>query len=158
MTEKNNSFNPQTRWDRYFMEIANVVARNSKCISRQLGAVLVRDRYIIATSYNGPSRRVTHCGPLCPRRAAGFASGEGLHLCPAAHAEVNCIATCARLGIVTADTTLYLNWVMPCKNCAATIINAGIKEVVHSVEGTYDSLAQRLFSEGGVEVRRLSCN
>ena len=81
--------------DAYFLGICNAVAKGSKCLSRQIGAVLVRDGVIVSTGYNGPPRKVPHCVPVedaqgnftCKRRAH-YPSGEGLHLCPAAHAEL----------------------------------------------------------------------
>lgn len=126
-------------WDSYFLNICNAVASHSKCLSRQIGAILVRDKVVICTGYNGPARGVPHCeGSVCPRRLHGYVSGEGLHLCPAAHAERNAIVQAARLGIVTKDATLYLNTQIPCKDCLIEIINAGISEVVCTEMRQYD--------------------
>ena len=149
-------------WHNYFMEICDSIALNSKCMSRQIGSLIVIDKSIVSTGYNGPPRGVRHCNERygyafsdnteCPRRLAGFKSGEGLHLCPAAHAEVNCISNAARLGVSVKGGTLYLNNIIPCKNCASQIINAGIVEVVCRDFESYDDLGLMLLSEAGVSV------
>lgn len=143
------------KWDSYYLSIAEAVANNSKCMSRKIGAVLVRDKSILTTGYNGPARGIPHCSEryvidkylqsylkrakkdftspmdVCPRRALNIPSGHGMDLCPASHAEVNCINNAARMGICTKDSTLYLSCeILPCKNCLSEIINAGISEVV----------------------------
>ena len=136
------------RWDIYFHKICEAVASKSPCLSRQIGAVLVRDRSIVSTGFNGPARGYPHCRPIrtimedittdseihtelvCPRRAKGYKSGEGLLECPAAHAEGNCVANAARIGASTVNTTLYMNSIIPCKDCAIILVNAGITEVV----------------------------
>ena len=146
-------------WDEYFFRIAQVVASNSKCLSRQIGAVLVKDKFIVSTGYNGPPAGVEHCAdrnmrwakdgflkwfPIkdfkrtCTRRLLGYESGEGLNWCPAAHAERNAIDIAARLGHSTEGCTLYLTWLIPCLECAKSIINAGIVEVVVGGFGSYD--------------------
>ena len=140
------------KWDTYFLKICETIASNSVCKSRQIGAILVRDKSIVATGYNGPPRGVPHCGKRrlefdhnlrdrmtrtidptfinddkCPRRVMGFASGDGLDYCIAAHAEQNCVANAARLGVSTLGTDLYLNDQIPCKVCLAILINAGVR-------------------------------
>ena len=151
-------------WDQYFHNICEAVASKSPCLSRKIGAILVRDKSIVATGYNGPARGIPHCGEerflkdirladelanniptirktineMCPRQLMGFVSGEGLHWCIAEHAERNCIANAARLGVQTVKTTLYMNSVLPCKNCLTLLINAGIKEIVTESVRTYD--------------------
>jgi dCMP deaminase len=143
----------QTNWDQYFLNICQAVAENSKCLSRKLGAVLVRHNSIVATGYNGPARGVAHCTDTCPRRKAGYPSGEGLHLCPATHAEANCIANAARLGVCTEGCTLYLNWLTPCKDCLSLLINAGIDEIVTSSTGTYDYLTGKILESPDVYIQ-----
>jgi len=123
------------RWDTYFHSICVAVSSKSPCLSRQIGAILVRDKSIVSTGYNGPARGYKHCGrhskePVCPRRVAGYASGEGLSICPAAHAEGNTIANAARIGAITVGTILYMNCIIPCKDCAIILVNAGIVEIV----------------------------
>ena len=132
-------------WDKYFLDICNAVALNSKCHSRQIGAILVRDKVVICTGYNGPPRGFPHCEGSCPRRRLGYDSGQGLHLCPAAHAERNAIDQAARLGIKTAGATIYMNCPMPCKDCLITLIQAGIEEVVCiATEQLYDFMSGKL--------------
>jgi dCMP deaminase len=157
-----------SNWDQYFLELCVVLAKNSKCLSRKVGAIIVRDKSIVSTGYNGPPRGTRHCEgyifadeactvpiskPMCPRRVAGYESGQGLELCPAAHAETNAIANAARLGVNCNYTTLYLNCIVPCKNCAASIINAGIKEVICLELTAYDELGLRLLDEAGIKIR-----
>lgn len=127
----------EDRWDQYFMRMAHEVGKNSKCLSRQIGAVLVRDKTIVSTGYNGVSRGIPHCenrNPnkemVCPRRLAGYGSGKGLDMCIASHAEANAVVNAARLGIETKGTTLYCDCGAPCKDCIAILINAGIVEIV----------------------------
>lgn len=157
-------------WDEYFMNICNEVAKNSKCMSRRVGALIVRDKSIISTGYNGPPRGIIPCSErviewtddkvytdfeMCPRQFFGYASGEGLHLCPAAHAEVNAITNAARLGVSVLGASLYLNTISPCKNCAGLIINAGIKEVISISKDPYDTLGIYMLKETGIAYRTL---
>lgn len=132
---------PTKEWDLYFMRNARVVGMNSKCLSRSIGAVLVRDKSIISTGYNGPPRGVQECwnrNPnferICPRYLRGYQSGEGLDLCIAGHAERNALINAARNGIATRDTTLVCYCGIPCKDCMIEIINAGVREVVYKVD------------------------
>jgi dCMP deaminase len=140
-------------WDAYFLSICDTVAQNSKCHSRQIGAILVQDKVIIATGYNGPPRGVGHCEGGCPRRAAGYRSGERLDLCPATHAEQNCVASAARIGAPTKGATLYINTVAPCKWCMGLLINAGVKKVVAAGPGWYDDLGLEMARQAGIDVR-----
>lgn len=133
------------RWDKYFHDVCKVIGSNSKCLSRHIGSILVKDKVIICSGYNGPPRGYKHCeGDICPRRLQGYGSGEGLHLCPAAHAERNTIVQAARLGIKVKDSVLYLNTGIPCKDCLIEIINAGITEVVCEDLDYYDHLSKDL--------------
>lgn len=118
------------KWDSYFHKICGAVASKSSCLSRQIGAILVRDRSIVSTGYNGPARDYPHCQNECPRLAKGYKSGEGLIECPAAHAEGNCIANAARIGASTVGSILYMNSIIPCKDCAILLVNAGTIEIV----------------------------
>lgn len=165
------------RWDKYFYEVCKSIASKSPCLSRQIGAILVKDKSIISTGYNGPARGYPHCKAVrvempdlkemlppeegihtelvCPRYAKGYKSGEGLDECPAAHAEVNCIANAARAGASTIGSTLYMNCIIPCKDCAVAIVNAGITEVVVEDIVPYDDMSIEIFKHGKVKVRRL---
>jgi len=130
------------RWDAYFMRIAEAVALNSRCLSRQIGVVLARCNFILSTGYNGPPIGIAHCKERygqCRKRKAGFGSGEGTHLCPAAHAEGNAIVIAARNGIHVEGATMYCTCPTPCRECAKYIINAGIKEVIVPDLTVYES-------------------
>lgn len=147
-------------WDKYFLQIARVVGTQSKCYSRQIGTVLVRDKSIITTGYNGPPRDVPHCEErnlskqkICPRQLADYESGEGLHLCVAAHAEVNALLNAARMGVCTKGATLYCDCGIPCKNCLIALINAGIEEIVCTSGEYYDVLSPWLLEHSNIEVR-----
>ena len=135
----------QREWDIHFMKEAKLWMERSKCLSRQIGAVLVRGKHIIASGYNGPPMGVPHCdereellgmytgrhvSDKCLRQRMGFKSGEGMEQCVAVHAEINPIMQAAREGRSTAGATLYAYCGTPCINCAKEIINAGIKRVV----------------------------
>ena len=160
--------------DAFFMSITEGVSHFSKCFSRKIGAILVsNDKIIISTGYNGPPRGVPHCdSPIrhkeinrlmpqikdpipknkCPRKFLGFASGEGLFLCPAAHAERNCIINAARSGISTLNSTLYLNTTFPCKECCIEIVNAGIIRVVSLIPEFYDDMGKWILEQAGIEM------
>lgn len=176
--------NNKLQWDLYFLNICNEVGRNSKCLSRKIGAVLVRDHSIISTGYNGPARGTKHCNErdfyfydklekvnnqkdvfktdfptICPRRDYGYKSGEGLHLCQAWHAERNALIQAARNGVSTLNTTMYLNAGHCCKDCCIEMINAGVKELVYLDNcSDYDNYASIILSEGGITTRRIDLN
>ena len=126
----NGTMQKRSRWDLYYHLICEAVASKSPCLSRQIGAILVRENVVVATGYNGPPRNYPHCQVTCPRKARGFKSGEGLHICPAVHAEANCVASAARIGAAISGSTLYMNCIIPCKDCMCLLINAGVKEIV----------------------------
>ena len=142
--------------DVQFMRTARCVASRSKCSSRHVGAVLVKDGSIVSEGYNGAPRGISLCqNPELPclRRTMGFASGEGLEHCPAVHAEMNCLIQAARNGIATKGTTLYAYCSQPCKWCIGMTINAGVSRLVH-LDGIepYDDLGGVLLKESGIEV------
>ncbi len=117
-------------WDEYFTQLSKVVASKSKCLSRQIGAVIVKGHYPISIGYNGPPVGYPHCQGECPRKSRGLASGEGLEFCPAAHAKRNAICGAARLGHSVEGCTMYMYCGVPCRECAKDIINSGISELV----------------------------
>ena len=143
-------------WDEYFLNICNAVASKSPCLSRNIGAIIVRDNSIVSTGYNGPARNYPHCkGETCPRRARGYKSGEGLLECPAAHAEVNCISNAARLGTCVRGATMYMNTKeVACKDCMTAIVNAGISEVVSKENKPYHQISFDIAKFGNVMLRR----
>lgn len=148
-TEKENMRPP---WDDYFLEIASVVARRSTCLRRHVGAVLVRDRFIIATGYNGAPTGVSHCGEVgCLRETHRIPSGERHELCRGLHAEQNAVIQAALHGAGTKGATLYCtNY--PCSICAKMLINAGVVGAVVSND-YHDPLAKDMLTEAGIEVR-----
>ena len=166
-----------TRWDSYFHKICEAVASKSPCLSRNIGAILVRDKSIISTGFNGPARGYPHCKgihnsllevpegipvselqerSICPRHAQGFKSGEGLINCPTAHAETNCIANAARIGASTIGSTLYMNCIIPCKDCMILLVNAGIVEVVVDELKPYHEMSLGIAKHGKVKIRRFN--
>jgi dCMP deaminase len=141
------------RWDSYFHDICVSVSKKSPCLSRQIGAILVCDHSVVSTGYNGPPRDYPHCKDQCPRRAKGYKSGEGLLECPAVHAEANCIANAARCGTHTIGTTLYMNCIIPCKDCMALLINAGVKEIVVDEVTPYHALSLEMLQRCNIKIR-----
>lgn len=171
----------QLKWDIYFLRIAKEVSKNAKCLSRQIGAVLVRDKTIISTGYNGPARGMKHCNERflgfynyldgtaslehaennktvikkCPRKELNYQSGKGLHLCQAGHGERNALIQAGRMGVATKDATLYCYCGQVCKDCAIEIINAGIKRLVFLTGKIYDNYSGVLLKESGIEITRI---
>jgi len=141
-------------WDEYFMQLAHLVKRRSTCLRRQVGAVLVRDRRILATGYNGAPSGIVHCEVTgCLRQKLKVPSGQRHELCRGLHAEQNVIIQCALYGVSTKGATLYVT-VTPCIICAKMIINAGIKDIV--IEGEYpDKMARNFLRQAKIKVRRL---
>ena len=137
------------------MEITSVVAKRSTCLRRQIGAILVKDKHILATGYNGAPKRLPHCAETgCLRQKLGVPSGERHELCRALHAEQNAIIQAANLGIPIEGSTLY-STTAPCSLCAKMLINAGVVRVVF--DGTYpDPMAMDFFKEAGITVEQLS--
>ena len=142
-------------WDAYFMEIAGIVAKRSTCVRRNVGALIVRDRRILSTGYNGAPSGLAHCGDLgCIRETRNVASGERHELCRGLHAEQNAIIQAAYHGVSIKGATLYSTH-LPCAICVKMIINAGILEVLY-LEGYPDDLAATLISESGIIIRRVT--
>lgn len=138
-------------WQYYFASIAELVSGRSVCNSRQVGAVLVRDRLILATGYNGPPRGFPHCDE-CPRlQKEDYEPGKYLEICPATHAEINCLASAARMGVSVKGATLFINTNIPCKNCMAALINAGVQQIFAEYD-YYDTLAKDMVEQCGIRV------
>ena len=142
-------------WDNYFLEIAQLVAKRSTCTRRHVGAVIVKDKQILATGYNGPPSGVSHCDVVgCLRAKLNVPSGERHELCRGLHGEQNAIIQASLHGVSTNGATLYCTH-QPCVICAKMIINAGIKEIVFT-EGYPDELSQDFFNEANIVVRKFS--
>ena len=144
--------NERLSWDDYFMQMAELTAKRSTCLRRQVGAVIVKDRHIIATGYNGAPRGIMHCAERggCFREKLGVPSGERHELCMALHAEQNAIIQAATLGQSIEDGTIYITH-QPCVICAKMIINAGIRRIVVK-EGYPDQLSIDILAEAGLKI------
>jgi dCMP deaminase len=142
-------------WDRYYMDIAHVVATRGNCLRRKVAAVILRDQRIISTGYNGTPRGVKNCiDGGCPRCAGRQPSGAGLHDCICAHAEENAITQAAYHGISLRGGVMYCT-LSPCLICARMIVNAGIAEVVFEKEYEYHEAIRKLFRQARVKCRKL---
>lgn len=144
-------------WDEYFMEICHVVATRSTCLRRRVGAVLVRDRRLLATGYNGPPQGLQHCDERggCYREARNIPSGERMELCRALHAEQNAIIQAAVHGVALEGAITCYCTTRPCATCAKMLVNANVRRIVY--EGEYpDDLAREVLEEAGVELCRWS--
>jgi dCMP deaminase len=137
-------------WDEYFMKITNLVSERSTCMRRKVGAIIVKDKRIISTGYNGAPRGLDHCLEIgCMREKMGIPSGERHELCRGAHAEQNAIIQAASSGSIMEGATMYCT-TAPCSTCTKMIINAGIRRLV--LGGTYpDSLGEELIKEAGID-------
>ncbi len=137
------------------MTIAKLVSKRSTCLRRNIGAVLVKDKRIIATGYNGAPTGIRHCEETgCLREKLGIKSGERHELCRGLHAEQNVIIQAAYYGVSTKDTVLYSTH-KPCIICSKMIINAGIKKIYY-LEGYPDALADEMIAEANIEIERLA--
>ncbi|MFH1090659.1 MAG: cytidine/deoxycytidylate deaminase family protein [Pseudomonadota bacterium] len=138
-------------WDDYFLQITDLVASRSTCLRRKVGAVLVRDKHILATGYNGAPRGLPHCLNIgCLREQQGVPSGQRHELCRAIHAEQNAIIQAARHGVSPVDSTLYCT-TQPCIICTKMLINAGVVRIVYR-EGYPDELSEQMFNQAGVDL------
>ena len=139
-------------WDEYFMSIAELAATRSTCLRRQVGAVIVKDKKILATGYNGAPSGLKHCLDIgCLREKLGIPSGERHELCRATHAEQNAIVQAALFGVSIKDGVLY-STTQPCILCTKLIINAGIKKIV--IKDSYpDKMSKEMLKEAKVQVR-----
>jgi len=142
-------------WDQYFMEIARVVSLRSNCIKRKVAAVVVLDRRVISTGYNGTPRGVKNCNAGgCPRCNHFGPSGDKLEQCLCSHAEENAIVQAAYHGVSIKGSTLYSTY-SPCLICTKMIINSGIVEVVYSKAYVIEETPLKLLNEVGIKVRQL---
>ena len=142
-------------WDQYFMDIARVVASRSNCMKRKVAAVIVLDKRIISTGYNGTPRGTKNCNEGgCPRCNNLATSGTGLDECLCSHGEENAIVQASYHGVSLKDATIYSTFA-PCLMCAKMIINSGIREVVYNLDYPLNNSAFRLFNQARVNVRQL---
>lgn len=144
------------KWDKRFMELTEQVATWSSCFKedRQVGAVIVRDKRILSTGYNGAPEGVKSCKEKgeCLRLKMGISSGIQLEKCYSVHAEQNAIVNASRLGVVLDGATLYCTH-QPCVICAKLIVNAGIRRVVYK-QGYPDEFSVEILREASVQLDR----
>ncbi|GAB4367847.1 MAG: cytidine/deoxycytidylate deaminase family protein [Deltaproteobacteria bacterium] len=141
-------------WDTYFMEMAKLASRRSSCLRRAVGAVLVREKRLLATGYNGVPSGVTHCEVTgCLREKLNVPSGERHELCRGLHAEQNAIIQAALHGVSTQGAVLYCT-TLPCIICAKMLINAGVRKVYY-LDGYSDPLSAEMLAEVGLSLVRL---
>ncbi|MDR3274844.1 MAG: cytidine/deoxycytidylate deaminase family protein [Endomicrobium sp.] len=144
-------------WDEYFMKLAWLVAERSTCLRHHIGAVIVRNKRILTTGYNGAAADMQDCMSLgCLRDALNILSGQRQEICRAIHAEQNAIIQGGYNGINIKDSTLYCTHT-PCILCAKMIVNAGIKRVVMNIQYP-DNAFKELFSQAGIDFSRLQIN
>ena len=142
-------------YDEYFMEMAQVVSKRSTCVRRSVGAILVKDKHILSTGYNGAPKGLKHCDEVgCLREDLNVPSGRRHELCRGLHAEQNAIIQAAVFGIPIKDSVLYCTNT-PCVVCVKMLINAGVREIIFS--GDYpDELAKKMLSESNIKIRNLN--
>ncbi len=142
------------KWDKRFMDLTEQIATWSSCLRRQVGAIIVKDKRIMTTGYNGAPAGVKTCVERgkCLREELHIPSGTHAETCYAAHAEQNAIIQAAREGLSLKGCKLYCTH-QPCVVCAKMIINAGIKEVIYK-EGYPDEFSVKILSEAGVKLTR----
>jgi dCMP deaminase len=137
-------------WDEYFMKITRIVAERSTCMRRMVGAIIVIDKKIVSTGYNGAPKGLRHCLEIgCLREQKGVPSGERHELCRGAHAEQNAIIQAAGSGTSMEGATMYCTD-SPCSTCTKMIINAGIRKLVLGKKYP-DELGEELIREAGIE-------
>lgn len=139
--------------DEYFMEMAMLISKRSTCLRRRVGAVIVKDKRVLSTGYNGSPKGTRHCEELgCIREQMKIPSGTRHELCRGVHAEQNAIIQAAYFGVSVKDSTIYTT-TFPCSMCAKILINAGVKEVVYA-EGYEDDMSKKLFEETNILLRQ----
>ncbi|MGE5403151.1 MAG: deoxycytidylate deaminase [Ignavibacteriales bacterium] len=141
-----NNHNHRPSWDNYFLKLAMLVSERSTCPRMHCGCVLVRDKQILSTGYNGSIPGGEHC------EDAGCLIVDN-HCIRTIHGEMNAILQCSSNGISTAGATAYITN-MPCTNCAKALIAAKIKEIV-IFSDFHDTMAEKFFSDAGIKIRRL---
>lgn len=146
---------PTTRpnWDEYFIQIAHLVSQRSTCLRRQVGAIIVKDKRILSTGYNGAPSGLKHCREAgCLREQQNVPSGQRHELCRGLHGEQNAIIQAALYGVSIKESTLYSTH-LPCSLCAKMLVNAGIKEIIYS-DGYADELSLQILNEANIPLRK----
>ena len=147
--------NERPSWDAYFMDITFLVAKRSTCLRRAVGALVIKDKRILSTGYNGAPTGIKHCNEAgCLRAELKVASGEKHELCRGIHAEQNAIIQAAFHGVGIKGATLFCTN-LPCSICAKMIINAGIKKICYH-SGYADAISKEMLDAAGIEVKKFS--
>ena len=146
----------RTNWDEYFLQIAKLVSTRSTCIRKQVGAVIVKDRHILATGYNGSPGGTKHCTEIgCLRTELNIPHGTRYEMCRACHGEENAILQSARYGVSIEGADIYCTH-KPCVNCTKMILNSGIKRVFYDIDDLPpDVLQDSLIEQANVEFIKL---
>ena len=136
-------------WENYFMDITTLVAKRSTCTRRAVGAIIVKDKRVLSTGYNGAPSGIEHCLDIgCLREKLNVPSGERHELCRGIHAEQNAIIQAAYYGVSINDAILFCTN-MPCSICAKMIINAGIKKIYYK-EGYADQMSEEMLKDADI--------
>ncbi len=142
-------------WDEYFMQIARLVSQRSTCLRRQVGAVIVKDKKILSTGYNGAPTGLKHCQQVgCIREQQGVPSGQRHELCRGLHGEQNAIIQAALYGVSIKGSFLYSTH-LPCSLCAKMLINAKVQEIFYS-DGYADDLSLEMLDEAKIPLRKIT--
>ena len=151
--KRKKSIERRPSWDEYFLELACLVSKRSTCLRRQVGAVLVKDKKILATGYNGVPSGIRHCSDTgCIRDKLKIPSGQRHELCRGLHAEQNVLLQAALHGVSTKGSAVYITN-QPCMICAKMLINAGIRQLIIA-DGYPDDLAKEFLREAKIKVRK----
>lgn len=154
MKNKKTKLDQRISWDEYFMQIAHLVAQRSTCLRRHVGAVIVKDKRMLATGYNGAPSGLEHCLEIgCMREKLGIPSGQRHELCRGLHAEQNAIIQASLYGSSVKDSIIYVTN-QPCIICAKMLINSGIKEIIIA-QGYPDKMAMEFLKEAKIKLRIL---
>ena len=141
-------------WDAYFMNITFLVAKRSTCLRRAVGSLVVKDKRILSTGYNGAPTGIRHCNETgCLRQTMNVASGEKHELCRGIHAEQNAIIQAAYHGVSIKGATLFCTN-LPCSICAKMIVNAGIIKICYH-SGYADALSKEMLNEAGIDIKKI---
>ncbi|TYB31938.1 MAG: cytidine deaminase [Candidatus Mcinerneyibacterium aminivorans] len=141
-------------WDNYFFNITKLVAQRSTCLRRSVGALLVKNKRILATGYNGAPSGLEHCIDVgCMRQELNIPSGEKQEICRGTHAEQNALMQAAKFGISVEGSSVYVTH-FPCITCSKLLINAGISEVKY-INDYPDDLSRKMLENADIKVERL---
>jgi len=156
-SEKTKTERPS--WDEYFINIAIETAKRSSCIKRHVGAVIVKNKHILATGYNGAPSGISSCyeKDLCMRRERKIEHGKDKDLCLAVHAEANALCQAAKIGVPVENSVLYVT-TYPCPTCAKLIINSGLKQVnyIFVYYGQQYSFSKEILTKAKIKTRKVT--